>query len=55
MSEGPQTGGEPQTFGRCADCGEVYPVQRTENGLRPVGTGGACTCGCDDFESFGDE
>ncbi|SDQ42798.1 hypothetical protein [Halopelagius longus] len=50
MTEEPRTGGEPETFGRCVECGEVYPVQESDDGLRPVGTGGSCACGCEAFE-----
>ncbi len=51
MEDGPASGGEPQTFGRCTACGTVYAVQRTKEGnIRPVGTDGSCGCGNEQFE-----
>jgi hypothetical protein len=44
------TGGEPETLGRCTECGEIYPVQREDGELRPIGTDGVCECGNDRFE-----
>lgn len=56
MTEEPGSGGEPQQFGRCTQCSHVYPVQSTEDGgLRPIGTGGTCSCGNDEFVSVGPE
>lgn len=50
MTEGHDIGGEPDIFGRCSECGEIYPVQQQEDGsIRPVGTDGTCRCGGDDF------
>ncbi|NHN46934.1 hypothetical protein G9464_04900 [Halostella sp. JP-L12] len=50
--EDPGSGGEPQTFGQCTECGTIYPVQTVRNGeLRPVGTDGTCSCGNDEFAS----
>ena len=50
--EGPSTGGEPQTFGRCTECETVYLVQLTDDGgARPIGTDGSCACGNDEFVS----
>lgn len=49
-AESPETGGEPTTLGRCTDCGEIYPIQQSEDGLRPVGTDGTCNCDNDRFE-----
>ncbi|SFR93566.1 hypothetical protein SAMN05216559_1323 [Halomicrobium zhouii] len=51
MGNGDNSGGTPQTLGRCSECGSVYPVQTTASGeLRPIGTDGGCECGNDDFE-----
>lgn len=51
MGRKTETGGEPETFGRCTECGTIYPIQATEgDGLRPVGTDGTCDCGNDEFE-----
>lgn len=48
----PDTGGEPETFGQCTECGEVYPAQRSdEGGLRPIGNDGVCECGGEEFVS----
>lgn len=48
--EEPESGGEPQTFGRCTECGTVYPAQIAPGGeVRPVGTDGTCHCGNDEF------
>ena len=50
--EEPESGGEPQTFGQCTECGTIYPAQTARNGeLRPVGTDGTCSCGNDEFAS----
>jgi hypothetical protein len=55
MTERPRTGGDPHTFGRCVECGAVYPVQRVEGGgFRPVGTEGTCECGGGEFEPVSD-
>ena len=55
MGNEPDAGGMPETFGKCTDCGTIYPVQATEDGeLRPVGTDGTCSCGNDEFESPGE-
>lgn len=52
MGDEPEVGGLPETFGKCTECGTIYPVQRTEDGeLRPVGTDGTCSCGNDEFVS----
>ena len=48
--EKPESGGEPQTFGQCTECGTVYPAQIAPSGeVRPVGTDGTCHCGNDEF------
>lgn len=45
------SGGEPETFGQCTECGAIYPAQNpTDDTLRPVGTDGTCDCGNDEFE-----
>lgn len=37
-------------FAKCVECGHIYPAQETKNeNYRPVGTGGECECGSDDF------
>lgn len=51
---GERTGGAPETAAMCSACGNVYPVQETDEGdLRPVGTDGTCECGNDEFEYAG--
>ena len=56
MSDEPRTGGEPQRFGRCTDCGEVYTVQETgKNSYRPIGMAKECTCGNTEFAPFPEE
>lgn len=46
----PDSGGEPTVFAECAECGNIYPAQEPETDTyRPVGTGGTCECGSDDF------
>lgn len=51
MVEKPKSGGDPQTLGKCTECGSVYPVQQTANGeIRPIGTNGGCQCGNTEFE-----
>lgn len=50
MSKSPKSGGTPETFGKCTDCGSIYSVQYGDDGdMRPVGTDGACACGNDEF------
>lgn len=51
MDEKPKSGGDPQTLGKCTECGKVYPVQKTaDNEIRPIGTNGGCQCGNTAFE-----
>lgn len=40
---------DPSALGRCTACGSVYPLRRTEDGWRAVGTDGECGCGGGDF------
>lgn len=40
-----ETGGEPDGFGRCTECADVYPVVETDEGWHPIGTDGTCRCG----------
>jgi hypothetical protein len=50
MSKSPKSGGTPETFGKCTNCGSIYSVQCGDDGdMRPVGTDGACACGNDEF------
>lgn len=50
MDNEPDPGGTPETFGKCTECGAIYPAQKAENGgLRPVGTDGSCRCGNTEF------
>ncbi|WP_123538230.1 hypothetical protein [Halosimplex salinum] len=49
--DGVSGGGEPETLGQCADCGDVYTAQRENGDLRPIGTDGRCECGNDTFET----
>ena len=56
MANNPSTGGTPEAFGKCTECGAIYPVQSNENGeYRPVGTDGTCDCGNDRFESVSEQ
>lgn len=54
---GPDQGGEPQRFGECVACGEIYPTQTTdEDGLRPIGLKeGSCPCGNAEFRPATEE
>ena len=53
MGQGPKSGGDPQTFGRCTECGNIYPIQETLDGeIRPIGTDGGCECGNTAFETM---
>lgn len=50
------TGGEPEAIAQCTECGEIYPVQETDDSsLRPVGIEGACECGNTTFEALPDK
>ena len=56
MDEEPKSGGDPQTFGVCTECGEVYPLQRGSDGEhRPIGTEGECKCGNEEFSRVSKE
>lgn len=44
--------GNPQTFGKCTECGHIFVAERTKNGgLYPIGTDGTCSCGNTEFRS----
>lgn len=51
MNQEVGSGGEPETFAKCTSCGSIYPAQSSDDGLRPVGTDGACNCGNTDFQA----
>ena len=54
--EGPRSGGDPQGLARCTECRKIYPVQQGEaDRHRPIGTGGSCGCGNDEFELLDSE
>jgi len=56
MSDGPENGGEPEQFGQCTQCGEVYTVQEvTSETFRPIGTAKECTCGNTEFDPVPEE
>lgn len=49
------SGGDPEGFGMCTGCQNVYTVQQTtENQLRPMGTNGTCECGNTEFVPYTD-
>lgn len=48
------SGGSPQTIGRCTECGKVYSARRRPDGdLYPVGNDGSCLCGSVEFQPVG--
>lgn len=50
-----RSGGDPEGFGMCTECQNVYTVRRTANDeLRPMGTCGACRCGNTEFVPYTD-
>lgn len=49
MSDNAKTGATPSGLGRCTDCEAVYPIRRSGEGWRAVGTDGTCRCGGDQF------
>ena len=52
MDQGPKARGSPDTFGKCTECGNIYPVQEAFDGrVRPIGTEGGCQCGNTEFET----
>jgi hypothetical protein len=55
MSEGDEAGGQPTKLGECAECGQTYPIHRTDEGWHPVGTDGTCACGNDEIVPFDSE
>jgi hypothetical protein len=49
MSDNHRRDTAPSGLGRCTDCEAVYPVCRSDEGWRAVGTDGTCRCGGDQF------
>lgn len=45
-----ESGGVPNTIGKCTECGSVYVVREVDGSVHPVGTSGLCECGNDEFD-----
>jgi hypothetical protein len=46
----PDTGGTPDGFAECTECGTIFTAHITKEGdLRPIGTDGVCECGNAEF------
>lgn len=46
----PDTGGTPDGFAECTECGTIFTAHISEEGeLRPIGIDGVCECGNAEF------